>query len=606
MSQHPPPFLKAAGRMLNAGQTRTVLLTGNIHDLFYQKKGDDEDYVSLLPFLLHHWDLPNFMLLVYELNGPIRFLHPSHREAMKKAWVGWRRGLNNEQMAIQRMLHKGAVDDEKAIAESFERHLQEAIGNPTLALEMLRQMCLCSRSRQGSRPSLKANLLILIEGADLILPEAPIAQMGDMDRRRVTICQDWFSDQDFLRSGDAVILLAESRSQIHHRIAKLPYLLESEIPAPDEAIRKHFISWFNRHLSQGEELKLWSSQSQLATLTAGLSLQALLQLLKGAIHGKEKLQPVDVVAKVESFIQSQLGDSVVEFKKPEHRLKDVVGFTKLKGFLNQELIPRFKMGGKASLPGAAVCGPIGSGKTFIFEAVATEMDMVVLVLKNLRSQWFGQTDVIFERLRRVLEALSKVLIFVDEADTQFGAIGPNAHETERRLTGKIQAMMSDPRLRGRVFWLLITARIHQLSPDLRRPGRVGDLIIPVLDPENEDRQAFLEWVIQPVLGRKLKPDELEHLLREIGDLSAAAMASLRSELKARQLLRKAEALEMDAILEVVHDHLPAAIATTRHYQTLQALVHCSRRSLLPDPEVTETERTQWEAEIRELEASGIR
>ena len=84
------------------------------------------------------------------------------------------------------------------------------------------------------------------------------------------------------------------------------------------------------------------------------------------------------------------------------------------------------------------------------------------------------------------------------------------------------------------------------------------------------------------------------------------MASLRSARKARQLLRKAEALEMDAILEVVHDHLPAAIATTRHYQTLQALVHCSRRSLLPDPEVTETGRTQWEAEIRELEASGIR
>ena len=121
MSQQAPPFLKAAGRMLNAGQTRTVLLTGNIHDLFYQKKKNEEDYVSLLPFLLHHWDLPNFMLLVYELNGPIRFLHPSHREAMKKAWVGWRRGLNNEQMAIQRMLHKGAVDDEKAIATTQTR-----------------------------------------------------------------------------------------------------------------------------------------------------------------------------------------------------------------------------------------------------------------------------------------------------------------------------------------------------------------------------------------------------------------------------------------------------------------------------------------------------
>ncbi|MEK9864131.1 MAG: hypothetical protein VW804_13335, partial [Verrucomicrobiota bacterium] len=258
MSQESPSFLKQVGRMLNAGQTRTVALTGNIHDLFYQKQGEEEDYVSLLPFLLHHWDLPHFMLLVYELNGPIRFLHPSHREAMKQAWVRWRSGLDNEQMTIQRMLNKDAIDDGKAIADSFERHLQEAIGNPTLALEMLRQMCLCSRSRHGSQPNLEADLLILIEGADLILPEAPIAQMGDMDRRRVTICQDWFSDQDFLRSGDAVILLAESRSQIHHRIAKLPYLLESEIPAPDEAIRKHFISWFNRHLSQGEELKLWS------------------------------------------------------------------------------------------------------------------------------------------------------------------------------------------------------------------------------------------------------------------------------------------------------------------------------------------------------------
>ena len=39
-------------------------------------------------------------------------------------------------------------------------------------------------------------------------------------------------------------------------------------------------------------------------------------------------------------------------------------------------------------------------KTFIIEAVAAEMDMPVLVLKNIRSQWYGQTDVLFERLRR--------------------------------------------------------------------------------------------------------------------------------------------------------------------------------------------------------------
>ena len=66
-----------------------------------------------------------------------------------------------------------------------------------------------------------------------------------------------------------------------------------------------------------------------------------------------------------------------------------------------------------------------------------------------------------------------------------GGVGAGTHDTERRLTGKIQAMMSDPKLRGRVVWLLMTARIHMLSPDIRRPGRVGDLIIPILDPAED-------------------------------------------------------------------------------------------------------------------------
>ena len=92
-----------------------------------------------------------------------------------------------------------------------------------------------------------------------------------------------------------------------------------------------------------------------------------------------------------------------------------------------------------------------------------------------------------------------MLIFVDEADTQFGGVGADAHETERRLTGKIQAMMSDPALRGRVVWLLITARIHRLSPDIRRPGRAGDLIIPILDPEGPDRREFIAWAVRGFL-----------------------------------------------------------------------------------------------------------
>jgi SpoVK/Ycf46/Vps4 family AAA+-type ATPase len=343
----------------------------------------------------------------------------------------------------------------------------------------------------------------------------------------------------------------------------------------------------------------------LARLTAGLSLHALRQLLKAAAHEGRTLAPADVIAKVEDFIQSQLGEDIVEFKKPTHRLEDVIGFTRLKEFIRNELAPRFTAPPAEALAGAAVCGPIGGGKTFIFEAVAAELDMVVLVIKNIRSQWFGQTDVIFERLRRVLDALSRVLIFVDEADTQFGGVGADTHETERRLTGKIQAMMSDPALRGRVFWLLVTARIHLLSPDLRRPGRVGDLIIPTLDPDGPDRTAFLRWTVQPALPAELPPAQLDALDQATRGWSAAAFASLRAELKARRR-RLDRPLDFGEIQRLVADTLTPAIEDTRRYQTLQALVNCTRRSLLPDPDVTEDTRRRWEEELRHLEAKGVR
>jgi SpoVK/Ycf46/Vps4 family AAA+-type ATPase len=386
-------------------------------------------------------------------------------------------------------------------------------------------------------------------------------------------------------------------------VARLPQLLEVEVPAPDDTARLDFIRNFLA-TKAGSSLKLWSTPEDLAKLTAGLSLHALAQLLKAAFHEKRPLAQAEVVAKVEDFIQSQLGEDIVEFKKPMHRLQDCIGFSRLKVFLREEFMPRLAATGPEALPGAAVCGPIGGGKTYIFEAVAAELDMVVLVLKNIRSQWFGQTDVIFERLRRVLLALAKVIIFVDEADTQFGGVGADTHETERRLTGKLQAMMSDSDLRGRVVWLLVTARIHRLSPDIRRPGRVGDLIIPILDPEGADREAFLRWTLQGSMTGELSPEQLQQILQATRNYSTASFASLRSELKAKSKQNKGP-LALEEVMAVVTDLLPPAIEETRRYQTLQALVNCTRRSLLPDPSIGDEQRKEWATELRLLEAKGV-
>ena len=599
-----PPFLKQAGRMLNSGQARTLLLTGNVYDLF-GPVGPERDYVPLLNLLTAEWDLPNYILIVYELNGPLRFLREADAAKVRDAWLSWRSGHDADQLAIKRMLARGkTAADLDHLLETYDDSLRKSTQMPTLALELLRQMCLCARTESGGKRLLEQHLLIIIEGAELLLPDAPIHSLSDMDRQRVTICHDWFSDPGFGSGGDSVVLVTESRSLIHQRVARLPQLIEVEVPAPDDGARLEFIRHYLESKA-GTALELWSTPEDLAKLTAGLSLHALAQLLKAALYEKRTLTQAEVVVKVEQFIQSQLGEDIVEFKKPTHRLEDCVGFSRLKSFLRDEFMPRLAATGPEALPGAAVCGPIGGGKTYLFEAVATELDMVVLVLKSIRSQWFGQTDVIFERLRRVLLALAKVIIFVDEADTQFGGVGADTHETERRLTGKLQAMMSDNALRGRVVWLLITARIHQLSPDIRRPGRVGDLIIPILDPEGEDRDAFLRWTLKDVLSGELTPELLAKLTQMTAKFSTASFAALRSELKAKARQNRGP-LTVERVMAVVSDLLPPAIEQTRRYQTLQALVNCTRRSLLPNPDVSEAERLQWAVELRSLEAMGVR
>ena len=579
------PFFGQLARIINSGQSRAVVLSGNIYDLYV----DGKQYVPIIPFLTSKTQVPGLIQVIYELNGPIR-MSDDDRMRLREAWSAWKNGVSVDAIPMREVLNDGSKFDLRR--REFDQYLRDAIGNATQALEFLRQLTICSRA------CLKENLLILIEGTDMLLPsgDGDVARMNDAQLRRIAIVTDWFNDPAFFSGKDAVILVAESRSLVHPRISRLPQVLSVEVPAPDLAARKHFVSTHVATTPTGQK----HNSDMVAEATAGLSLHAMRQLLLSSDYLQRPVERQDTTKQVELFIQSQLGEDVIEFKKPSHQLTDCVGFANLKSFLHSYLIPRMKLPDDRALPGAAIAGPIGGGKTYIFEAVAAELDMPVLVLKNIRSQWFGQTDVIFERLRRVLEALEKVVIFVDEADTQFGSVGEGAHETERRLTGKIQGMMSDPKLRGKVVWLLMTARIHLLSPDIRRPGRVGDLIIPILDPIGQDRKDFIRWMLKPT---NFINDALVDWLDAEGleqDYSSAGYAALRSQFKAIPPKDETELKEM------IRDFIQPAIKQTRRYQTLQALINCTRRSLLPDPNITDEERARMEDEIRELEAQGIR
>ena len=326
--------------LINSGTSRSLVLSGNIHDLFFIREGDNADYIPLIPFLSRSWDISGFILIVYELNGPIRFAQEAERAKVQRAFELWRGTTEAKARAgtpppTQGIGGRNTATDAGGPADtSFTQYMNDAIGSPTLALELLRQFCLLSRSTnaQGEK-LLSEKLIILIEATDMLLPEGEIRSLSLPDRQRVSIVQDWISDSNFMNGNDTVIFIAESASLVNSRIIRLPQVVTLEIPSPGMGERQHFISWFNNTPQLAEKpLNLWGTQAQLAMLTAGLSIQALRQLLLSARYSGKKLEPDDVIEKVSEFIQGQLGEDVVEFKKPEHSLKDIIGNQKLVAF----------------------------------------------------------------------------------------------------------------------------------------------------------------------------------------------------------------------------------------------------------------------------------
>src|SRR5690348_10773338 len=85
------PFYSELARIINSGQSRSILVCGNIHDLFLVSgKEGAGDYLPLTDFLIEKTNIPGLIRLVYELNGPIRIIDPAQRKLLCDGWVSWK------------------------------------------------------------------------------------------------------------------------------------------------------------------------------------------------------------------------------------------------------------------------------------------------------------------------------------------------------------------------------------------------------------------------------------------------------------------------------------------------------------------------------------
>jgi SpoVK/Ycf46/Vps4 family AAA+-type ATPase len=183
---------------------------------------------------------------------------------------------------------------------------------------------------------------------------------------------------------------------------------------------------------------------------------------------------------------------LVEFMQSTRTLEHYHGQESLKRWLRQD-IELWRSNDLKALPmGYLLCGPVGTGKTYLVECLAGEVGVPIVKLRNFRDKWIGASEGNLEKLFRLARALGRCIIFIDEADQALGR--RDSGISDGGLSGRLYSMlaqeMADSTNRGRVMWVLATSRPDLIEIDLKRPGRM-DLRIPILPTSSRAEGAAL-------------------------------------------------------------------------------------------------------------------
>jgi len=222
---------------------------------------------------------------------------------------------------------------------------------------------------------------------------------------------------------------------------------------------------------------------------AGSTLGALESAVKTKQHRKEKLLADDLSQLKKELVEKDTS-GLIEFIETKRTLNDLYGLEKIKGWLRQD-VELWRKNDTAALPkGYLLCGPVGTGKTFLVECLAGEAGVPIVKMKNFRDKWVGSSEGNLEKIFRLIHALGRCYVFVDEADQALGR--RDGASGDSGVGGRIYSMLAEEMgssaNRGQVIWVLASSRPDLIEVDLKRPGRL-DVKIPLF-PTTTPREGF--------------------------------------------------------------------------------------------------------------------
>lgn len=376
-------------------------------------------------------------------------------------------------------------------AETFSKwpYFQESQKDwkaPRPAIEALtRYFRFCANLTRVNQPILQ--IACIIKNADLLVP----AFEGGLDydlNALASLIRDWSSESLLADHALASFLLTENLNDLHPLIVNNPRVARVKIDLPSS---EQLLDGFHviAPLYSTAFADFASDLPAVAEQLSGATLGAIEGMVKTKEHRKERLVSADL-SKLKKDLVEKDTNGLIEFVETSRTLNDLYGLDKIKTWLRQD-IELWKRNDVAALPkGYLFCGPVGTGKTFMVECLAGEACVPVVKMKNFRDKWVGSSEGNLEKIFRLIHALGRCYVFIDEADQALGR--RDASSGDSGVGGRIYSMLAEEMgsstNRGRVIWVLASSRPDLIEVDLKRPGRV-DVKIPLF-PTTTPREGF--------------------------------------------------------------------------------------------------------------------
>lgn len=568
-----PKFAEKVIEKFVSVQSNVFLMYGNIKDIF---PVSPDTYLPLTDFLVKALIKPERktaprIVVVYDPAEGISFLNPLDSVLLAKE-IGEER-LNR-------------------IVAASRRDIVTSIS----ALDQLTKLNIMVPVENDTERRIRKDFAIIIRYGEAVAPPSRGDTMLDADRLKVITLENWFSDSTFVASSDIVFIISETLNGVNERVVDLPYCAAIKIDRPDEHERKLFIE----NLMEQQNVETSVSAEHIAYSSAGLTLLSLRQIFKQAAYKRQLITPEMIFDKTKEIIEKEL-EGHIEFPRLTYGFEKVIGASRLLKKLRE--LKQCLQGSDADLMpvGILVPGANGVGKTFIYKAFAKECGWVAVVMKNIRGPYVGQTEKNWERIKSVLESMGNVMVIYDEADTEIGGRSAQTHDVDRRLFGNILKMMSDPLNRGKIVWIIITARPDRLEPDIKRSGRAGEHL-PVFDNEGHEKEQFLNFILGQagIDLNEFDPEQHRRFMAHTEGYFPSDFDHLLTEFRRRRHLEGH--LTPDMVIEEVRDFIPADVARQREYQELLAVLECTSRELLPE-RYASLPREEVQRRVAEIRAS---